>query len=274
MKRALVILLVLTMGLLSACATQSDYLMAPKAYPVIDRIQQRGELAVGIAGEMPPLNMTAKDGMVIGLEADLARHMAKAMGVNLRLQKMPFPDLLPALQAGKVDMILSGMTMTPQRNMSVAFVGPYFLSGKSFLTKTKTLLSVTEPGQVNNPDTVFTALEGSTSEAFVKELIPKAKLVTVRTYDEGIQMVIQDKAHALVADYPVCVVSVFRYPEAKLSSLLTPLSYEPIGIAIPSNDPLLMNWVTNFLNTVEGSGMLEDLMEKWFEDGSWLKELM
>ena len=274
MKRALVILLVLTMGLLSACATQSDYLMAPKAYPVIDRIQQRGELAVGIAGEMPPLNMTAKDGMVIGLEADLARHMAKAMGVNLRLQKMPFPDLLPALQAGEVDMILSGMTMTPQRNMSVAFVGPYFLSGKSFLTKTKTLLSVTEPGQVNNPDTVFTALEGSTSEAFVKELIPKAKLVTVRTYDEGIQMVIQDKAHALVADYPVCVVSVFRYPEAKLSSLLTPLSYEPIGIAIPSNDPLLMNWVTNFLNTVEGSGMLEDLMEKWFEDGSWLKELM
>jgi polar amino acid transport system substrate-binding protein len=273
MKRNAMLLLVLVMGFVSSCASQSDYLLAPKAYPVINRIQQRGELAVGIAGEMPPLNMTTKDGMVVGLEPDLARYMAQAMGVDLRLQKMPFPELLPALEAGKVDMILSGMTMTPKRNMKVAFVGPYFLSGKSFLTKTETLLSVTEPGQVNKPDTILTALEGSTSQTFVEELIPEAKLITVQNYDQGIQMVIQGKAHALVADYPVCVVSVFRYPEAKLSSLMTPLSYEPIGVAISSNDPLLMNWMTNFLNTLEGSGAMEDLMQKWFEDGSWFKEL-
>jgi polar amino acid transport system substrate-binding protein len=273
MKRAVVGLLVLGVGLLSSCATQSDYLMAPKAYPVIDRIQQRGELAVGMTGEMPPLNMTTRDGMIIGLEVDLARRMAQAMGVDLRLQQIAFPDLLPALQAGKVDMVLSGMTMTPQRNMRAAFVGPYFVSGKSFLTKTKALLSVTEPGQMNNPDTVLTALQDSTSQAFVEKLIPEAELVTVPSYEQGVQMVIQDEADALVADYPICVVSVFRYPEAELSFLLTPLSYEPIGIAIPSNDPLLMNWVTNFLNTLEDSGVLEDLTEKWFEDGSWLKEL-
>ena len=48
------------------------------------------------------------------------------MGVKLRLATMPFSELLPALEAGRIDMILSDMTMTPERNMKTAFAGPYF----------------------------------------------------------------------------------------------------------------------------------------------------
>jgi polar amino acid transport system substrate-binding protein len=265
-KAGVVIVLVLALGLMSACAS----IMGP---PVISRIQQKGELVVGTAGNMPPFNMTTKDGKIIGLEPDLAQYLASAMDVKLRLETMPFAELLPALEAGKVDMVMSSMTMLTERNLKVAFVGPYFISGKSFLTKTRTFLSVEDPSEVNSPGTTLVALEGSTSQLFVEELIPKATLIRAKDYDQAVQMVLQGKAHALVADYPICVISVFRYPGAELATLLTPLTYEPIGIALPANDPLLINLVENFLEAFEGSGELEELRKSWFENGSWLRKL-
>jgi polar amino acid transport system substrate-binding protein len=230
-------------------------------------------LIVGTMGDMPPLNMTSKDGEIFGLEPDLAKMMAGAMGVKVRFVTKPFPELLPALHAGEVDMVLSGMTITPRRNLKVAFVGPYFISGKAFLTKVKTIALAKEAVDVNNPNTKIVALKDSTSQAFAEAVLDKTTLYTTGTYDEAVDMVLKDKVKAMIADYPICVVSVFRYPEAGLLSVVTPLTYEPIGIAIPANDPLLMNWTTNTLNSIEASGQLDELRLKWFARGSWLDKL-
>jgi len=265
---------VLALFLLTACAQlQQSHTAGESASPVLDRIQQRGELVVGTMGKMPPLNMTTKTGEIIGMEIDLAKSIANSMGVKPRFEAMAFADLLPALQSGKIDMILSGMTITPQRNLKVAFVGPYFQSGKAFLTKVKTIAAAKDGSEINRAETKLVALRGSTSQAFVEEVIPKATLFVTNDYDEAVKMVLEDKVQAMVADYPICVVSVFRYPEAGLLSVVTPLTYEPLGIAVPAGDPLLVNYLENFLNTMAGSGMLEELRLKWFAKGSWLNEL-
>ena len=86
-------------------------------------------------------------------------------------------------------------------------------------------------------------------------------------------MVREDKAQAMVADMPICQVSVYRYPEAGLATLKNPLSYEPLGIAIPPNDFLLINWLQNFLNAVEKEGALGMIIDQWFKDGSWVGQL-
>ena len=264
---------ILTLILITGCAQMQQSTGGTSASPVLDRIQKRGELVVGTMGNMPPLNMTAKDGEIFGLEPDLARLFAEAMNVKVRFVTKPFNELLPALQSGQVDMVLSGMTITPVRNRKVAFIGPYFISGKAFLTKTKTLAYAEKPGDANNPNTKIVTLKGSTSQAFAEALLDKTTLFTTATYDEAIEMVLQDKVQAMIADYPICVVSVFRYPEAGLLSVVTQLTYEPIGIAIPANDPLLMNWTRNTLNNMEGSGLLDELKLKWFAEGDWLKKL-
>ena len=264
---------VLALIFFTSCAGMQPGSSSTSASPVLDRIQKRGELVVGTMGNMPPLNMTAKDGEIFGLEPDLARMMANAMNVKVKFVTKAFSELLPALQAGEVDMVLSGMTITPQRNMKVAFVGPYFVSGKAFLTKVKTIALAKEAGDVNSPNTKLVALKGSTSQAFAEAALDKTTLFTTGTYDEAVDMVLQDKVQAMIADYPICVVSVFRYPQAGLLSVVTPLTYEPIGIAIPANDPLLMNWATNTLNSIEASGNLDELRLKWFARGSWLDKL-
>ncbi len=255
--------------LFSACTHHSGTYVLTSPAPVLDRIQSRGELIVGTAADMPPLNMTTKDNRIIGLEIDLARALAEAMEVDLRLQPLAFRDLLPTLEAGKVDMVLSGMTITAKRNSKVAFVGPYYISGKGLLTKTSTLVDIKDPGQIDRTEIRITALEGSTSEAFVKNVLPNVKFMAARDYTEAVDMVITDKADAMVADQPICVVSVARHPEEDLFAILTPFTYEPIGIALPANDPLLINLVQNFLNTLEDSGALDLMIDNWFQKGEW-----
>jgi polar amino acid transport system substrate-binding protein len=243
------------------------------ASPVIDRILQRGELVVGMAGNMPPMNMTTKEGELIGYEVDLAKNMAAAMGVSAKFSVMPFAELLPALQSGKIDLILSNMTITPARNLKVAFVGPYFTSGKAFLTKIKTIALADEAADIDAKNTKLVALKGSTSQAFVEKAIPDATLVTANDYDEAVKMVLEDKVHAMVADYPICVVSVFRYPEQGLLSVVTTLTYEPIGVGVQAGDPLLVNWVENFMGIAEETGLLQKFEEKWFKKAGWLQRL-
>jgi polar amino acid transport system substrate-binding protein len=264
---------ILALIFFTGCAQMQQSTNGPSASPVLDRIQKRGELVVGTMGNMPPLNMTSKDGEIFGLEPDLARLLAEAMDVKVKFVTKPFNELLPALQNGQVDMVLSGMTITPERNRKVAFIGPYFISGKAFLTKIKTIAYADEAADANNPNTKIVALKGSTSQAFAEAALDKTTLFTTGTYDEAVDMVLQDKAHAMIADYPICIVSVFRYPEAGLLSIVTQLTYEPIGIAIPANDPLMMNWTRNTLNNIEGSGILDELKLKWFAEGDWMNKL-
>jgi len=271
--KKLTIVFVALLLFLGGCAQTNSNTAKASASPVIDRILQRGELAVGMTGNMPPLNMTSKEGELIGYEVDLARAMAKAMGVKAKPVVMPFAELLPALQSGKIDLILSNMTITPGRNLKVAFVGPYFTSGKAFLTKIKTIAMADEPGDIDAKNTKLVALKGSTSQAFVEEAIPEATLVTANDYDEAVKMVLEDKVHAMVADYPICVVSVFRYPNQGLLSVVTALTYEPIGVGVPAGDPLLVNWVENFMGIAAETGLLQELKEKWILRADWLHRL-
>ena len=246
---------------------------APRGAPVLERILAKKELVVGTAADMPPLNMTLKDGSIVGLEVDLATLMANGIGVKLTLKRMNFNDLLPALEAGQVDLILSGMTMTPLRNTKVAFAGPYFGSGKSILIKQENAAALRSIATMNNPDVTLAALKGSTSQLFVERLTPKAKLVPTDDYDQAISMVLDGKVQAMVADFPICNVSVFRYRDKGLTTLKSPLNYEPIGIAMLPTDPLLLNWAQNFVTYLLNSGELELLRQKWFEDASWMLQL-
>ncbi len=272
MKKWMMVLASLLLFLIG-CAQMNSNTAGTAASPVIDRILQRGELAVGMAGNMPPLNMTTKEGELIGYEVDLAKAMAKAMGVRAKMQVIPFAELLPSLQSGKIDLILSNMTITPVRNLKVAFVGPYFTSGKAFLTKIKTIALAEEAQDINSKNTKLVALKGSTSQAFVEEAIPNATLITADDYDEAVKMVLEDKVHAMVADYPICVVSVYRYPDKGLLSVVTTLTYEPIGVGVPAGDPLLVNWVENFMRITGKTGLLDELKEKWLQRADWLQRL-
>ena len=98
----------------------------------------------------------------------------------------------------------------------------------------------------------------------------KQQLIAVANYEEAVNMVINDQADAMVADKPICVLSIMKYPGKDLVTTDQPLTVEPIGMALPSADPQFLNLVSNYISTLQISGMLTALEQKWFKDGSWM----
>ena len=106
----------------------------------------------------------------------------------------------------------------------------------------------------------------------VLDLAPKAKLVKVKSYDKAIELLSKGNVNALIADYPYCAFTAFRYRDKGLIAGQAQLTFEPLGIAVPE-DTLLINLLQNFLATLNGTGQLKKLNERWLKDGSWIKEL-
>ncbi len=254
--------------------------MASLATPVasqqsatLDRILEAGEVRVGMSGAQPPFNAMSRDGSLIGLEVDLAGLLAQAMNVNLSIVTKPFGQLQGALAAGEVDMVISGMAITPERARTMTFAGPYMMSGKSLLTLSATVAEVEEAGELDQATLTLAALENSTSQQFIERNVPNAQLVLVSDYDEGVELVVNGQATALIADMPITLLTLLRYPNAGFVTLDRPLTIEPIGVAVAAGDPQFANLVQRYLDTIEGMGLLEALRMQWLEDGSWIAAL-
>lgn len=240
------------------------------AQNTLERIAKNGELRVGMTASQPPYSMKAKDGTIIGYEVDLATMFAESMGVKLTIVETPFSELLTALENEKVDVIMSGMTMTMERNMKVAFAGPYFLTGKSILTKSPSYSDTDESSDLNVETLTITVLKGSTSVDYVKSEIPEAKLILADSYDDGIKALEEGKASIMVADFSVCAYTALVHPEKGLITIAEPLTIEPIGLAMPANDAHFHNIIQNYLNALSLIGALEILEIKWFQSGGWV----
>ena len=229
----------------------------------MSRIVKSGQLVLGTSGNQPPMTMLDENGKPAGFDVDLADLMAQALGVKLVTKQFDFNKLLDALESGKVDVVISNMTINPSRNMRVAFVGPYMTSGKCLITKKENLAQADDTEELNIPDMNMVALKGSTSEDIIRTLMPNVKLATVEDINKGVKMVADDKVGGMMADYPVCLHTVNANPDAGFISVFSMLTYEPIGIALPANDALFVNWTTNFLERLDKTQTLELLARKW-----------
>lgn len=248
----------------SLCLITLGNAHAVEGSPVISRIQESGKLVVGTSGTMPLMSEKLMTGELAGFDIDMAKAMAETMGVKLELKALPFAELIPALETGKVDMVISNMTMTVERNMRVAFAGPYFVSGKCLVTKEQDIAKADEPDDLKEKDVSIAVVKGTTSENFVKELLPETRRVPVENVDKGINMVSKGEVNAFLTDFPICLSVMKRFPDSGFQSVVSLLTYEPIGIALPANDPLLINLTENFIERADQVGLIKGLGLKWF----------
>lgn len=219
--------------------------------PVLSEVIANDILRVGMSADQPPFTFRSRTGSVVGFDVELARAMAVAMNLELKIVEIPFGELLIALEQERVDMVMSGVAITPQRASKVTFIGPYTLSAKSLLTTARVKEAEISTAEFNHPEVRVVALENSTSALFVEQNLPEASLYAIEYYDEGIQELLSGKIDAMVADIPILKLAMLRNPEAGLGIIEPPIAVEPIGIAIPGNDAQFANLVRNFLTAFE-----------------------
>jgi polar amino acid transport system substrate-binding protein len=244
-----------------------------QAGETLQRVLDFKTLNVGMSADQPPMTARNRNGGLMGYDVDLARAMANAMRVQLEIKVMPFSELIAALEKDEIDMIISNMSITPERAEQVTFLGPYMMAGKSILTRNSILAQAQESGAFNREDLKLVAIENSTSAVFISEAAPQAQLLTVEQNEAGVEMVIKGEADAMIADMAVAKLAVLRHPNAGLATLKEPLTLEPVGIAVSKDDPQFQNLVDNYLDAYGKTGLLAGLRKKWFEDGSWVGAL-
>jgi polar amino acid transport system substrate-binding protein len=260
---------IVTLALVCACGSPTG----PKSTGGLTRIVEAGELRIGTSGEQPPLTMTSSSGELLGLDVALGRVLAQSMGVEARFVQKPFGELIGALENRELDLVMSGMTITPERTKRVAFVGPYYTSGKSLLTRSPELAAATVAPDLDSSELRLGALKGSTSETFVSNTLTEARLLATTSLDEAIQKVIDGDVDALVADRETCAYAVLRHPDAGLLAGDASFTVEPMGIAVPLDEPRLANLIQIYLNALDERGTLERAKAFWLKDPAWVKDL-
>jgi len=256
---------------LSTSVQGADIDLAKKS--TLETILKNGELRVGFEAGYMPFEMTNKKGQFVGFDIDMAKEMAKAMGVKFVPVNTAWDGIIPSLITNKFDIIMSGMTVTQERNLKINFADPYIIVGQTILLNQKHAGKVTSYKDLNNSQFIVTSKLGTTGEQAVKRLIPKCTYKSFETEPEAALEVVNGKADAFVYDLPYCVVFMAQQGAGKLVFLDKPFTFEPLAWAIKKGDPDFMNWLNNFLSQIKNDGRYDRIYNKWITGTNWIQNV-
>lgn len=239
----------------------------------IEDILKRGELRVGFEAGYLPFEMADKSGKFVGFDIDMAKAMAKAMGVKFVPVNTAWDGIIPALVTKKFDIIISGMTVTQERNLKINFADPYIIVGQTILLHKKHAGVVKSYKDLNDPKFTVTSKLGTTGEKAIKRLLPKATYKSFEVEAEAALEVLNGKADATIYDLPFCATFMAQQGAGKLIFLDEPFTYEPLAWAIRKGDPDFMNWLNNFLVQMKNDGGYDKIYNKWITSTDWIQEV-
>ncbi len=242
----------------------------------LNQIVQRGELRVGLEPGYMPFEMKDKKGNIIGYDVDMAKKMAKDMGVKLKLIPTAWDGIIAGLITEKYDIIMSGMTITQARNLKVNFANPYIVVGQTVMMRKELASSINSAKDLDKPNFTIVTKLGTTGEIATRKFFKKAKIITFETESDAASEVLSGKADAIVYDQPYNVLFMSNKGKGKLVHLDTPLTYEPLGWAIRKGDPDFLNWLNNFLRQMKEDkvvGFSDKIYNRWLVDTKWLKRV-
>lgn len=238
----------------------------------LDQILKRGELRVGLEAGYMPFEMRDKNGDIIGFDVDLARLMAKYMGVKLTLVNTQWDGIIPALLTNKFDLLMGGMTITPERNLKVNFCDPYILIGQTVLLAKKHEGKVLSYKELNDPRYVVASKLGTTGDIAARKFFAKARLKQYESEADGAQEARAGRVDAYVYDLPFNAVYAAQNV-GKVVHLKEPFTQEALGWAVRKGDPDMLNWMNHFLAQIKRDGIYDALYKKWFEGTAWLQNI-
>lgn len=238
---------------------------------VITQIQEEGVIRIGLS-LFVPWSMRDVNGDLIGFELDVGRQLAEDMGVEVEFVPTAWDGIIPALLAGNFDVIISGMSVTAQRNLTVNFTDPYAFSGLAILANREMTAGMSME-DLNSPDVIFSARRGATPAVVIADRFPEAQLLLFDEDGAAAQEVLNGNAHATMASQPSPNREAGRHPDV----LYVPFDqlFDPRGegFAVRRGDPDALNYFNNWIAQQWRSGWLEERHDYWFATEDWADQV-
>jgi ABC-type amino acid transport substrate-binding protein len=248
-------LCVLAMFLVPACATTVDRDLAPD----LSRA-----LRVGLATNYPPLAFE-EDGEIRGVEVDLARQLGVDLKVKIRIREFPWEGLIAALLAGEIDVIMSGMSVTPERSQVVSFTEPYLRVGQMAVIRTRDIARLATPNALFAHAWRVGFVSGTTGALFAQQTLSLSELVGFKSVDAGVEALRAGRIDYFLHDAPT-IWRLTNDPfsaEQGLLGLYTPLTEEYLAWAVRPADEELRQRLNAQIRRWEQNGVLETILSHW-----------
>lgn len=232
---------------------------AASGQSTLQKVLDRGTLRVAVLPDFPPSSSQKANGKFEGFEPDIARELAKALGVKLKLVSSNGDNRLPLMKSGRVDVNISSYTATDKRAKSVSFTDPYVAHGASLLfPKSSPIKSYSDLAG----KTVSVA-RGSTNDTIMTNDFPKTKVVRFDSIADAIAAVKAGKVDAAVEAYVTVQKAAKKNPELAAIDA-PPLKPQLVSMGILPGDPVWLNYLNNFIRNLISSGEDQKLYRKWF----------
>ncbi|HCT5323440.1 TPA: ABC transporter permease subunit [Staphylococcus aureus] len=226
-----------------------------------EKIKERGELRVGLSADYAPMEFEhTVNGKTeyAGVDIDLAKKIAKDNNLKLKIVNMSFDSLLGALKTGKIDIIISGMTSTPERKKQVDFSDSYMMTKNIMLVKKDKVSEYKDIKDFNNKK--VGAQKGTEQEKIAQTEIENASITSLSRLPDVILALKSGKVEGAIVEKPVAEAYLKQNPKLGISNVKFNEEEKDTVIAVPKDSPKLLSQINKTIKEVKDKGLIDKYM--------------
>lgn len=238
----------------------------------LDSINQRGTLRVGMS-TFVPWAMRNKQGELIGFEIDVAKRLAADSGWKVEFVPTAWDGIIPALLAKKFDVIIGGMSVTPERSKSVLFTAPYSHSGVQVAASKTLAADFTSMEKFNSRRVKIAARRGAFTVQVARETFPKATILQFDDDAQAFQEVINGNAHAVIASSPKPEHETIKHSDKLFLPFSERLAKGNEAFAVRLGEEDKKAFFDTWIQARMADGWLQQRYEYWFSTLDWQDQI-
>jgi polar amino acid transport system substrate-binding protein len=221
----------------------------------------QNELVIGMEMAFPPFEMLDSKGQPAGVSVDMAHAMGQYLNRPVRIENIPFDGLIPSLKTGKIDVIISSLTVTEDRKKSIDFTDPYLKMGLAILTtKDGDIQSIDD---VDKPGRRVAVKKGTTGNIYAIQHFKNVKLLVLNDQSTCAIEVSQGKADCFIYDQ-ISIFQNWKKYEATTRAILQPFTQEDWAMGVRKGNDVLRTQINGFVKQFKDSGGFDSLGVKYF----------
>ena len=259
----MVFLLIFFLGMIQSVSANET-----ASHSSFNKIREKGILRVGVS-PFTPWVFKGKNGKLVGFEMDVAKKLSKDMGVTPKFISYDWEKLIPALNAGKIDIIIAGMAITPHRALKVNFSLPYATSGISLATNIERTKHIKSVEELNRKAIKIGVISATVSEGLAKRIFSKASIMAFKKSKNAENAIVSGKIHAYLEAKPIPRFIALDHPSKVDVPLSEPLLATKAAFAINKGDPDFLNFLNSWVTAREADTWIPSTHDYWFKSLQW-----
>ncbi|HUO77122.1 MAG TPA: transporter substrate-binding domain-containing protein [Thermodesulfovibrionales bacterium] len=232
------------------------------AAPPLVTEAKNSPLQVGVTPDNPPMIFKINDRLT-GAEADFAKLLGKELDRQVQFVELPWNQQINALLDGRIDIIMSSMTITEARKVRITFTDPYLKSGLGAAIRASDASKYRSVKNIKEDFPAVGVMEGTTSEAYVRKNMPNSpRILALRKLSDAAIELKNRRIDVFIYDAPA-IVWLVSENEADLRGVWELFNEEHLGWGVRRDDKELLLRVNTVLNKWKNDGTLKEVLSRW-----------